>query len=296
MGKNKNPNFDPSCFRDQPPSHHLHEYPVVCLYSLCMRASVGGLLTWVGLCARTRRSLLSRLSAREVAGKLSGPAHDIPLLQRKYSLGLYHVVKLVAFLPARALVSLLSLCGRRHSRRYFLFLFLVPSPPLPTPLHVSLSPQHTQTLNSGLPDSRIGSLSLSLSLQSTCRHRRNPCLIRQKPLPPATAPAHNHKSRSLLDFQFSCDFFLTYPLCYNIQPTDVAQFCTSSFVNLTSPGASRNRQMVPLPPLAISRRDASRYPQPVRGRRFIPGVAPPLSISSAHNSTDRWSVTVSYVS
>ncbi len=268
-----------------------------------MRASVGGLLTWVGLCARTRRSLLSRLSAREVAGKLSGPAHDIPLLQRKYSLGLYHVVKLVAFLPARALVSLLSLCGRRPSRRYFLFLFLVPSPPLPTPLHLSLFPPahpNPKLRSSRLTNRFSLSLSLSFSLsspvQSTCRHRRNPCLIRQKPLPPTTAPAHNHKSRSLLDFQFSCDFFLTYPLCHNIQPTDVAQFCTSSFVNLTSPGASRNRQMVPLPPLAISRRDASRYPQPVRGRRFIPGVAPPLSISSAHNSTDRWLVTVSYVS
>lgn len=138
--KTKNPNFDPIRFRNQPPSHHLHEYPVVYLYSLCMRASVGGLLTWVGICARRRRSLLSRLSAREVAGKLSGPAHDIPLLQRKYSLRLYQVVKLVAFLPARALVSLLSLCGRRPSRRHFLFLFLVPSPPLSTPLHLSLSP------------------------------------------------------------------------------------------------------------------------------------------------------------
>ncbi len=241
--KTKNPNFGPICFRDQPPSHHLHEYPVECLYSLCMRASVGGLLTWVGLCARRRRSLLSRLSAREVAGKLSGPAHDIPLLQRKYSLGLYHVVKLVAFLPARALVSFLSLCGRRPSRRHFLFLFLVSSPPLPTPLHLSLSPPAHP--NPKLRSSRLTnkcSLSLSSPVQSTCRHRRNPCLIRQKPLPPK--PAHNHKSRSFLDFQFSCDFFLTYPLCYNIQPTDVTQFCTSSFVNLTSPGASRNRQII----------------------------------------------------
>jgi hypothetical protein len=51
-----------------------------------------------------------------------------------------------------------------------------------------------------------------------------------------------------------------------------------------------------LPPLAISPRDASRYPQPVRDRRFIPGVAPPLPISSAHNSTDRWLHTVSHVS
>ncbi len=98
-----------------------------------------------------KRHLLSRLSAREVAGKLSGPANDIPFLQQLDAV--LQLLKLFSHIPTSRKTSTgASYTPRSPATRSLLcesfcfFSLLIPSPFSPFPLLRSPRPSDHRSL------------------------------------------------------------------------------------------------------------------------------------------------------
>lgn len=81
------------------------------MHAWSMHGWEGAYMGWRTKEGKKKRHLLSRLSAREVAGKLSGPANDIPFLQQLDAV--LQLLKLFSHIPTSRKTS----TGASHTPR-----------------------------------------------------------------------------------------------------------------------------------------------------------------------------------
>jgi len=105
------------------------ESPFTLVYACVVYAWVGGCLHGVAnkRGEKKRRHLLSRLSAREVAGKLSGPANDIPFLQQLDAV--LQLLKLFSHIPTSRKTSTGASYTPRSQPQDLFFTRVSPSSP-----------------------------------------------------------------------------------------------------------------------------------------------------------------------